>query len=55
MAPTDIDRHFRTLGLESGASFAQVKEARGWYTKAFHPDRFAKGSKDVAKAEEKQK
>ena len=55
MSSTDIDRHFLALGLNSSASFAQVKEARAWYTKAFHPDRFTKGSKDVAKAEEKQK
>jgi integrase/recombinase XerC len=55
MSLTDIDKHFRALGLDSSASFAQVKEARGWYTKAFHPDRFSKGSKDIAKAEEKQK
>jgi site-specific recombinase XerD len=51
----DIDRHFLILGLPSTASLAEVKEARILYTKAFHPDRFTKGSEDQRKMEEKQK
>ena len=51
----DITKHFLVLGLDSTATAAQVKEARHWYTKAFHPDRYPKDSTDQLKAEEKQK
>lgn len=52
---TEINKHFLALGLDPSATPAQVKEARLWYTKAFHPDRFPKNSTDQKKAEEKQK
>jgi site-specific recombinase XerD len=51
----EINKCFLVLGLDSTASFEQVKEARGWYSKAFHPDRFPQGSQDAVKALEKQK
>jgi site-specific recombinase XerD len=52
---SDIEKHFRVFGLDSSATPAQVKEARQWYTKAFHPDRFPRDSKDQKRAEEQQK
>ncbi len=55
MMADHLDKHFRVFGLDARASFEQVKEARKWYTKAFHPDRFPKDSSDAKKAEEKQK
>ncbi len=42
------------LGLPSSASEAEVKEARNFVTKAFHPDKYQPGSKDQQKAHQRQ-
>jgi len=49
-----IQRYFDILGLEPTASEAEIREARNFVTKAFHPDKYELGSKDQARAHEKQ-
>jgi DnaJ domain len=49
-----IERYFAVLGLPSTASEEEVKEARNFVTKAFHPDKYEAGSKDQRKAHQRQ-
>jgi hypothetical protein len=49
-----IERYFAVLGLPSTASEEEVKEARNFVTKAFHPDKYQAGSKDQMKAHQRQ-
>ena len=54
MTDPAIDRYFAVLGLPSTASEEEVKEARNFVTKAFHPDKYQAGSKDQLKAHQRQ-
>jgi len=49
-----MDRYFAVLGLSPQASEQEVKEARNFVTKAFHPDKYEPGSKDQERAHQKQ-
>src|SRR6202042_820305 len=49
-----IERCFMILGLEPSASEEEAREARNFATQAFHPDKYAAGSKEQAKAHKKQ-
>jgi hypothetical protein len=50
----EIQRYFDILGLPPTASEREIREARNFVTKAFHPDKYAAGSKDQARAHAKQ-
>jgi len=51
----DIERYFKILGLNMGATAKEVKEAYTDLVKVWHPDRFGHNPKLSAKAQEKMK
>ena len=54
MTEPSIERYFAVLGLPASASVEEVKEARNFVTKAFHPDKYLAGSKDQLRAHQRQ-
>lgn len=49
-----IERCFLILGLEPTATEEEAREARNFATQAFHPDKYVPGSKEQARAHQKQ-
>ncbi len=52
---TSVEKHYRTLGIEPGASLKEIKEAYRDLASVWHPDRFTNNSRLQEKAQEKLK
>jgi hypothetical protein len=52
---SEIEQHYRTLGLEPGASARAVKEAYRDLVKVWHPDRFPRETRLQEKVQEQLK
>ncbi len=52
---TSVEKHYRTLGIEPGASLKQIKEAYRDLASVWHPDRFTNNPRLQEKAQEKLK
>ena len=53
MQAQPIERYFTVLGLEAGASLADVKEAYRFLVQTFHEDKYPADSPYKARAHEK--
>ena len=52
---TSVEKHYRTLGIEPGASLKEIKEAYRDLASVWHPDRFTSNLRLQEKAQEKLK
>lgn len=52
---TSAEKHYRTLGIEPGASLKEIKEAYRDLASVWHPDRFINNPRLQEKAQEKLK